>query len=57
MDLVTDPEVQEALLQTAESAATGNWFGAIWGIGATVAAIASHKTYKHVRNKSATAQA
>ena len=56
MDLVTDPEVQEALLQTAESAATGNWFGAIWGIGATVAAIASHKTYKHVKNKSATAQ-
>ena len=51
MDLVADPEVREALALTTENVVTGNWLGAIWGIGATVAAVASHKTYKHVKRK------
>ena len=51
MDIVADPAVRDGLIQTAESAATGNWLGAIWGIGATVAAIAGHQTVKHVKAK------
>lgn len=49
MDIVVDPEVQEALVQTATGAATGNWLGALWGAGALVAAIAGHKTVKHIK--------
>jgi TctA family transporter len=52
MDVLADPAVQEGLQQTAESAATGNWLGALWGIGATVVAVASHKTYKRVKKVS-----
>ena len=49
VDIVMDPEVQEALAQTATSAVTGNWLGALWGAGALVAAVAGHKTVKALK--------
>ena len=52
-ELVKDPAVQEALVQTATGAATGNWLGALWGAGALVAAVAGHQTVKAVKRKKA----
>ena len=51
MEVIGDPEVQEAFIQTATDAATGNWFGAVCGVGATIAAIAGHKTIKRRAGK------
>ena len=49
MEVIKNPEVQEALVRTATDAATGNWLGAICGVGATIAAVAGHKTLKKVK--------
>jgi TctA family transporter len=46
MDLVADPAVQDSLKMTAESAATGNWVGTLWGLGGTVAAVCAYKKIK-----------
>ena len=54
IEIVKDPEVQEALIKTATDAATGNWLGAICGIGATVAAVAGHKKIKAIKNRKQT---
>ena len=52
MEVLSDPAVQQGLQRTAESAATGNLVGTLWGLGATVAAVVG---YKHVKKKRANA--
>ena len=39
---LSDPGVQEGLIQVAGSAATGNWTGTLWGVG-TIAAILAYR--------------
>jgi TctA family transporter len=46
MDVLSDPGVQDGLKLTAESAATGNWVGTLWGLGGTVAAVCAYKKIK-----------
>lgn len=45
-DALADPVVQDGLTQTAVGAATGNWAGALWGLGGTVAAVCTYKKLK-----------
>jgi TctA family transporter len=45
-EVLSDPAVQDGLAQTATSAATGNWTGALWGLGGTVAAVCTYKKLK-----------
>tara|TARA_Y100000593_G_scaffold93525_1_gene188690 strand:+ start:899 stop:1171 length:273 start_codon:yes stop_codon:yes gene_type:complete len=49
LEVIKDPEVQEALVQTATGAASGNLLGALYGAGALVAAIAGHKAVKKIQ--------
>jgi len=55
VDVVADPEVQQAMIKTATDVATGNWLGALWGAGALVAAVAGHQTVKAVKKKKSVA--
>ena len=49
--ILSDPAVQDGLAQTATSAATGNWTGTLWGLGATAAAVFAYRKTKKLRQK------
>ncbi len=44
--ILADPAVQDGMVQTVTSAATGSWTGTLWGLGATIAAVCAYKTTK-----------
>ena len=51
--VLADPGVQESLVQTAGSVATGNWTGTIWGLGGVVAAGSTYRKLRGTDEESA----
>ena len=48
-EIAKDPQVQDGVIDIVENAASGNWVGAVFGVGSVISLIAGKKVWQRVK--------